>query len=343
MQKILTKIIATVGPSSSDLGILKKLVKEGVSIFRINLSHGQKKHNEEAIKNIVSLKKLYKNIQIMLDTRGLELRVGDLKPDCLINKNQKLYIVDQAYYDKNYDGCKYLPINYSAVLKDIKIGQRVLIDEGKVECIVTRNLKNQKMIELKVVYPGLVTSKRHITFPGIEFKNLGLVPDDKADIKYFSAKYPIDIVSQSFIYGQGDVLEMRSFLKSIKKTGIKLFAKIETKKSLDNIVGILEASDGIMVARGDLATDIPYWEIPKWEIKLVKTAQKFNKFVIVATEMLHSMIHSPMPTRAEIIDVGFASMIGANAVMLSGETSIGKYPVETVRAMKNILVASENI
>ncbi|CDZ75716.1 Pyruvate kinase [Peptoniphilus sp. ING2-D1G] len=332
-----TKIVATIGPASDSEEKLRALFKEGVDVCRLNFSHGTR---EEHLFRIDRIKKLREEmglpIAIMLDTKGPEIRIGKFKDDSeyRLESGDKFTITT-----KEIEGTKdMVSVSYKDMPKDLKKGSRVLIDDGLISMIVD-DIKDE-YIELSVENGGLISSRKGVNLPGIEVNLPALTQKDIEDIK-FGIENDIDFIAASFVRSREDVLNIRSILEDNDNFDIKIISKVESKQGLANLEEILEVSDGIMVARGDLGVEIMTEEVPIAQKKMIKMCNLAGKPVITATQMLDSMIRNPRPTRAEANDVANAVLDGTSAVMLSGETASGKYPVESVKTMRRIVEVTE--
>ena len=331
-----TKIIATIGPVSKDLKSLESLVKAGVNIFRLNFSHGSHKWHGEVIKKIRKLNKIHESsIAIILDTKGPEIRTGDLSVPIKLRKGGKLTLTID--HNATYENSGKVGVSYDAFVNDIEVGEKILVDNGIINLKVTK--KTETDIICKVLNGGVLTSRRHLNLPMKDVSLASITQQDWEDIK-FGVKMQVDFIALSFVRRADEILELKRFLEK-QKSCINVIAKIECYEATKHLGTICDASDGIMVARGDLGAEIPFSHVPRVQRELIETCKNFQKPVIVATQMLESMIHNPMPTRAEVTDVSTAVFQRADAVMLSGETASGKYPMQTVKAMTEIAKQTE--
>jgi pyruvate kinase len=319
-----TKITVTLGPSSSSVAEITALVKAGMDIARINLSHGDRKSHSELIKNIkVVRKKLKSHTAILLDTRGPEIRVGKISEPIMLIEGRPIILSGRT--TKCNPGK--LGVNHSGIAKDIKTGDKILLDDGKM--VLTVESVNKNEVHARVVVGGLLTSRKRVSLPGVDVDLPSVSEEDREDI-LFGIQQGVDFIAASFIRRAKDILAIRKILQDNDGTQ-DIIAKIENRQGVANIEEILEVSDGLMVARGDLGVEVPAEEVPVIQKRLIRAANGCGKPVITATQMLESMISSPTPTRAEASDVTNAVMDGTDAVMLSGETAMGKYPVDAVR------------
>lgn len=332
-----TKIVCTIGPSSESEEVLEQLINEGMSVARLNFSHGSIPEHKIKIDRIKKVReKLQRPVAIMFDTKGPEIRLGNLKDDMEPYLN-----VDDEYILTTKDLIgdeKIASITYKELPKDIKKGDSILIDDGLIELKVESVTGDE--IHTKVVNGGFIKSKKGVNVPNVKLRLPSLTEKDIADLK-FGVKEDIDFVAASFVRTKEDVLNIRSVLESEGMYNVQIISKIENKEGLENIDAIIEVSDGIMVARGDLGVEIPTEEVPIVQKEIIKKCNLKGKPVITATQMLDSMIRNPRPTRAEANDVANAVLDGSDAIMLSGETASGAYPVEAVKTMAKIARAME--
>ena len=331
-----TKIVATIGPASESEDILKILFTEGVNVARLNFSHGS--HEEHKIK-IDRIKKLRKEmdlpIGIMLDTKGPEIRLGEVDGEVSLEIGDKFILTSEDLVgDKNIAS-----ISYKDLYKDVEVGDRILIDDGLVELLV-KEIEGEKIIT-EVENSGLISSHKGVNVPGVDIKLPALTERDIEDIR-FGVREDIDFIAASFIRSREDVLAIRRVLEEESDYTTKIISKIESQKAVELIDEIIEVSDGIMVARGDLGVEIETEAVPIVQKEIIKKCNVAGKTVITATQMLDSMIRNPRPTRAETNDVANAVLDGTSAVMLSGETASGKYPVEAVETMRKIIEYTES-
>ena len=332
-----TKIICTIGPASSDEKIFRKMCEAGLNVARLNFSHGS---HEEHLKKIEMIKKVREEldapIAIMLDTKGPEYRIKTFE-------NEKVTVHDGdefIFTTRDVVGNEsVVGVNYSGLVNDLSVGDRVLVNNGLV-IFEVKKITDTDVI-CTTVTGGELSDRKSMSFPNKVLKQVYLSEQDKEDL-LFGIKNDMDYVACSFVSCRQDVLDVRNFLNENGGDDIDIIAKIENRSGVDNIDEILSVSDGIMVARGDMGVEIPYEELPAIQKKLITTCRYRGKRVITATEMLESMIHNPRPTRAEISDVANAVYDGTSAVMLSGETAAGKYPVEAVQAMSKSAKETEH-
>lgn len=324
-----TKIICTIGPASENSKILTKMIQNGMDIARLNFSHGTYTNHKLLIKNIrIVAKKMHKKVEILQDLQGPKIRIGELKKPVTIKKNQAVVI------GKNFD----LDFDISTTVKK---GDRILIEDGLMEIKVT-GVKG-KLITCKVINGGKVQSHKGVNLPDSKVKFPIITEKDIADLQ-FGLKNGVDYVALSFVGSDKDIIQMKKLIKKYLSTGKKkplIVAKIERRDGVKNFNKILKQTDVVMVARGDLGVEMPDWDVPVMQKDIIAKCRKARKPVIVATQMLDSMIRNPRPTRAEVSDVANAVIDRADAVMLSGESASGKYPVEAVMEMRRIIEDTE--
>jgi len=332
-----TKIICTLGPATDDEKILRELVLNGMNVARLNFSHGT--HQEHLIRaNMVKKvrEELKLPVALMLDTKGPEIRIKKFAKGKVVLKEDSIFTLttNDVEGDENI-----VAVTYSGLPEDVNIKDKILIDDGLIEMVVKE--KNETDIKCKVINGGEVSDNKGVNIPGVEI-NLPYVSEkDKQDL-LFAVNNDFDFIAASFVRNSADVKELQKILFENDATEIKIISKIENRSGVDEIEDIIRNSDGIMVARGDMGVEIPFKELPALQKSLIKKSYLAGKPVITATQMLDSMIRNPRPTRAEITDVANAIYDGTSALMLSGEISIGKYPVETLKTMSEITVETEN-
>ena len=331
-----TKIIATLGPSSS--GLIEKLIKEGVDVFRINFSHSNHKEAEILINKIRIINtKLKTNISILADLQGPKLRIGEIKPNTHLNDGDDIII--KAGNEFIGDG-KAIFVNYKTLPTDVNKGENILVDDGKIILKVTDTNKTDQ-INAKVIQGGDLFSNKGFNLPNTNISQPALTEKDIKDA-IFSAKQSVDWIALSFVRKVADVKLLIELLEKNTDHRIPVIAKIEKPEGVKNIDDIMKYASGIMVARGDLGVEINASEVPLIQKKLVNKAKKARIPVIIATQMMESMMKSLNPNRAEVNDVANSVMDGADAVMLSGETSVGNHPLEVVQTISSIIGKVEN-
>lgn len=332
-----TKIVCTIGPASENREVFKTLVKEGLNVARLNFSHGDHEEQLARINMIKSVREeLNMPVAILLDTKGPEIRTGKFQePVYTLVEGQEFTLTTKDLVGTE-KGCQ---ISYLGLPHDVKPGDKILIDDGLIELEVLETTDTD--IKTKVLNGGDVKNNKGVNVPGVSINLPAITEKDINDI-IFGIENEIDFIAASFIRKAEDVLEIRRVLEENHADNIHIISKIENQEGMDNLEEILEVSDGLMVARGDLGVEIPTEMVPLAQKKMIQLCNREGKPVITATQMLDSMIRNPRPTRAEATDVANAIFDGTDAVMLSGETAAGKYPVESVRTMSDIAKAAES-
>ncbi len=340
MYKAKTKIICTIGPASENKQTIMELVKNGMSIARLNLSHGNKEYYKKIINIIEEVREeLGIPVAILMDTRGPEIRTKNfVGGEAELKVGQELIISSGDEDGTNEGFC----ITYPTLYKDVQPGSKVLIDDGLIELEVFKVDAPKKKIYCTVKNGGIVKNKKGINVPNVDI-HLPAITDKDCDDIIYGLKNDIDYIAASFIRKKEDVLEIRKFLDDNGGKDVKIISKIENQQGVDNIDEIIEISDAIMIARGDLGVETPTEMIPITQKMIIEHCNKAELPVITATQMLDSMIKNPRPTRAEVSDVANAVIDGTDAIMLSGETAAGAYPIESVKVMSKIAQASENM
>jgi pyruvate kinase len=331
-----TRIVATIGPASENPIVLKKIIIAGMNVARLNFSHGDHAEHFERLRKIRAVaQENGKVVAVLQDLGGVKIRIGDFKKGYInLVKGQKFTITS-----KKCDGDEQcVSINYKKLPQEVKVGQKILIDDGTKELRVTRTSDEQ--IETKVIVGGMIRSRRGVNVPGARLSCSAITAKDKRDVVEFGIKNSVDFIALSFVRSAQDVLQLKKILDKNNSTA-KIIAKIETPEAVENIDDIICVADGTMVARGDLAVEMPAYDVPHLQKMIVKKCNIVGKPVIVATQMLESMIASPVPTRAEVTDVANAILDGADAVMLSAESAVGSYPVNAVKKMTEIAQRTE--
>ncbi|MBQ4651298.1 MAG: pyruvate kinase [Oscillospiraceae bacterium] len=331
-----TKIICTIGPASEDPKVFRQMCLAGMNVARLNFSHGTHEQHQEKIDMIKAVREELKlPIAIMLDTKGPEYRIGTFAEG-------RINLADGAdfcFTTRDIVGDESIvSVSYKGLCEDLEAGDTVLVNNGLVIFCVERI--DGCDIHCKVVTGGVLSDRKSMSFPGKVMRQKYLSEQDKADL-LFGIKNDVDFVAASFVSGKQDLLDLRSFINDNGGSDIELIAKIENQSGVDNIDDICTACEGVMVARGDLGVEVPFTELPAIQKYLIEKCRMLGKRVITATEMLESMINNPRPTRAEISDVANAVYDGTSAIMLSGESAAGKYPVESVRVMSRIAEETE--
>lgn len=329
MKKREVKIVATIGPASHSERMILELAKVGVNIFRINLSHAKPKEIGERVRWIRDAsKKLKRPLLVLGDLPGHKIRIGEMVINTNLDNGQK-FIISKTISKGDKFGCG---LNFPEALDTVQIGAEVFIDDGTIKLRVDKKTENE--IETTVIAGGNLKSKKGFLGEGISLKNAKISDKDKEGIKSM-IEHKADMIAVSFVENADDIKEVIKL--TAKNTNVKLIAKIETINGVKNAEKILEYSDGLMIARGDLGLAVPIAQVPHIQKRLIKLCNASGKFVITATHMMESMITRPLPTRAEVSDVANAVLDGTDAVMLSAESAEGKFPVETVIMMRGIV------
>ena len=330
-----TKIICTIGPSSESFTMLEKLAKAGMNIVRLNMSHGDHESHMKVIKSVRTLnKKLENPIAILVDTQGPEIRTGDIKQELNLKKDDIISVVARGEENVEFTSIR---VNYEDLVNDVTIGDMITVDNGLINLEVLT--KEDRTMQCKVIDGGILKSKRHVNLPGIRVNLPAITEKDKRDI-LFSISQEVDFIALSFVRNAEDVDQLKALLGN-KVEKIKVISKIEDQEGLKNLSEILDKSDGVMVARGDLGVEIAIEKLPRVQRRIIRLCAQQGKRVIVATHMLESMIKNPIPTRAEVTDVANAVYEEADAIMLSGESAMGKYPVKCVEILSRITLSIE--
>ena len=332
-----TKIICTLGPATDNPQILEKMILSGMNVARFNFSHGAYEDHEKRLKEVIAVReKLNAPVATLLDTKGPEVRLGDFEnPDGVtINEGDKFVLTTKECLGTE----KKSFVNYEGLPRDVKPGTVILINDGlismKVDCVKGSD------IHCTVIDGGLLTNHKGVNVPGVDLNMPYLSESDMNDLK-FGAAHDFDVIAASFIRSATDVTILRNFVDAIGWKNVKIISKIENVQGVNNIDSIIAASDGIMVARGDMGVEIDFQRIPAIQKMIIRKVYDAGKIVVTATQMLESMINNPRPTRAEITDVANAIYDGTSAIMLSGESAVGKHPVEAVQTMTSIALTTE--
>lgn len=333
-----TKIIATLGPASSSKEMIKKLIKSGVDVLRVNFSHATHDEVERIVDDVNDLRKeLGSNVTLLGDLQGPKIRIGELENDIELKKNQSLSICSNL---SESNGIDKIFISYPSFAKDVKPGENILVDDGKlIFKVISTNKKDT--VDIKVVQEGVLKPRKGVNLPNTKISQPALTEKDIDDAK-FAVKKSFDWIALSFVRSKKDVLQLRELLESQCDYHIPIISKIEKPQAIEKIDSIIKVSNGIMVARGDLGIEIPAEEVPLNQKKIVAKCKKRGIPVVIATQMMESMIDSLTPSRAEVNDVANSVMDGADAIMLSGETSMGKYPCEVVKKIGDIIHGVED-
>lgn len=334
-----TKIVCTIGPASESIETLEQLIESGMNVARLNFSHGDFEEHGARIENIrLAAKNKDKTVAILLDTKGPEIRTGSFK-----DGKADLIAGNVVYVSmKEIEGtAERFSITYEGLIDDVHIGSKILLDDGLIELEVLNIDKAADEIKTRALNTGVIKNKKGVNVPNVAVNLPGITEKDAKDIE-FGIEHDVDYIAASFVRRASDVLEIKELIEKHTDAQIQIIPKIENQEGIDNIDQILEVSDGLMVARGDLGVEIPAEDVPLAQKELIKKCNIAGKPVITATQMLDSMQRNPRPTRAEASDVANAIFDGTDAIMLSGETAAGEYPVESVQTMNNIALKTES-
>ncbi|MBH45604.1 MAG: pyruvate kinase [Flavobacteriaceae bacterium] len=333
-----TKIIATLGPASDKEEIIEEMILSGVDVFRINFSHAEHEDVKKRIQSIRKIsKKLNSNTSILADLQGPKLRIGEVESDIKVAPGDQISFLNGDPFEGNKEK---VFMNYENFSRDVKPGERILLDDGKLIFEVIATDKHSR-VDAKVIQGGKLKSKKGVNLPNTKISLPALTKKDIIDAEIAIGE-EVDWIALSFVRNSEDILDLRKMIEKQSGHKIPIIAKIEKPEGIENIDKIISYCDGLMVARGDLGVEIPPAEVPLVQKELVKLAKKARIPVIIATQMMESMIDSLTATRAEVNDVANSVMDGADAVMLSGETSVGEYPVEVIKSMSSIILSVEN-
>lgn len=331
-----TKIVCTLGPASADEAIMEQMLLSGMNVARFNFSHGTHESHEKMIARFRAVRdRLQLPAAVLLDTKGPEIRLGEIEGGSAEVKTGDDFTLTTCDVQGNASRCA---ISYADLPSQLKEGDSVLIDDGRVHLTVRETTNTE--IRCTVISGGKIATRKGVNVPGVHLTMPYLSERDKSDL-LFGIAHDVDFIAASFVRTAKDVIDMRKFLNYNGGHNIRIIAKIENEEGVDHFDEILKNCDGIMVARGDMGVEIAYERLPGLQKRFIRRCYQAGKMVITATQMLESMISNPSPTRAEITDVANAVFDGTSAVMLSGESASGKYPVEAVRAMARIAAQAE--
>jgi pyruvate kinase len=331
-----TKIICTIGPASDNVTVLRNMMLAGMDVARLNFSHRSHASHKYCIDLIRELNRRYRrHIEILQDLEGYRVRVGRFKhkKSIELKKRQQVILTNQDILGER----DVIPFNYEGSLNKIKPGSSIYIDDGNIALVVKSSAK--EYLKAEVVIPGSLKENRGINIPDVALSFKGLTDKDRVDIQ-FGIENKVDYIAQSFVRNKNDIIQVKNIVKP-DLPNCKIIAKIENRQGIKNIDEIIDVSDGIMIARGDMGVSIPIYEIPVVQKLIIKKCNQAKKFVITATQMLESMVENLRPERAEVTDVANAVLDGSDFVMLSAETAIGHHPVEAVKMMNQILKFTE--
>ena len=331
-----TKIVCTLGPATDNEEVLRQMMLEGMNVARCNFSHATYDEHKKRMDMIKKLRKeVGQPVAILLDTKGPEVRVKNFKDGRVTLEDGQLFTLTADEVEGTKDK---VSVTYNRLYEDLEVGMRVLIDDGLIEMQVEQ--VDRTNIVCRVINGGTVSNHKGVNVPDVDLSMPYISDKDREDI-LFGISQDVDFIAASFVQKKEDILQLRRLLEKNGGSDIKIIAKIENAQGVTNIDDIIEVSDGIMVARGDMGVEIPYEEVPVIQKKIIKKVYRTGKQVITATQMLESMIKNPRPTRAETTDVANAVYDGTSAIMLSGETAAGAYPVEAVKTMVRIAERTE--
>jgi pyruvate kinase len=331
-----TKIVATLGPASSDKEVLRQMFEAGLNVCRLNFSHGAYEDHQKVIETIRELnEETGLNVAILADLQGPKIRTNEMENNgVLLENGSEVLIVTE----KVLGTAQKFSINYAQLPQDVQPGERILLDDGKLALEIVKT-DGKKLITAKVIHGGILSSKKGVNFPNTKISMPSLTPKDLEDLS-FALDQNVDWIGLSFVRSARDIIELKHIIAS-RKCKAKVIAKIEKPEAIEDIDQIIKESDALMVARGDLGVEVPYQSVPLIQKMLINKCIIHAKPIIVATQMMESMITNISPTRAEVNDVANAVLDGADAVMLSGETSVGKFPIEVIKTMNNIVTEME--
>jgi len=333
------KIIATIGPSSNTVEMLEKMIKAGMNAARINMSHGTYDAHEQSIKNIrQASRNVGREVAVLLDLQGPKIRVDKL-PEPLQLNDGDIWVIGPSHVKDQYPeyASNFIPTIYKNLVKDAHVGARILFDDGLLEAEAIE--KDRDVLKIKVIVGGILKSNKGINLPYVKVSAPSFTDKDREDL-IFGLKQGVDYVALSFVRTAEDILEVKSLLHQMK-VNIPIVSKVEKPEALDNMESIIQASDAIMIARGDMGVEVGNHLVPSIQKKMIKACNELGKPIITATQMLESMITNSRPTRAEASDVANAIWDGTDCVMLSGETASGKYPIEAIQIMGQIVEEAE--
>ena len=330
-----TKIVATIGPASSAKGVLKNMIEAGVNVCRLNFSHADHDTHLKTIQTIKEInRELHVHTAILADLQGPKIRVGEVEEGTILEEGSELFITDKPCISNNNT----LYISYHRFASDVEVGELVKIDDGKIYLEITSTNK-QDVVKAKVLHGGPLSSNKGVNLPNTKISQACLTKKDLTDLAFILTQ-PIEWIGLSFVRSANDIFELKEHIKKANHHA-RVIAKIEKPQAVEDLDAILDATDAVMVARGDLGVEIPMQTVPVLQKKITHACLEKAKPVIIATQMLESMVENITPTRAEVNDVANSVMDGADALMLSGETSVGAFPVQSVEAMHKIVADVE--
>ena len=328
-----TKIICTLGPSSSDEKMIAKMASRGMNVARINFSHRDQQQHQKMIDVVRAVNKKHGyNVSILADLEGYRIRIGRFKKNIVLKRNQQFFMSNEPYLGKDH-----IPFDYMEDIKNIKKGDNIFVDDGKIHFRVQGHY--EKKLKVKVVQDGILKERKGVNIPQVRLQSNLMTEKDRVGIE-FAIQNKIEKIAQSFVRNKKDIQRVVEIVKP-KAPDCKIIAKIENEEGVRNIDGIIDACDGVMVARGDLGVTLPIYTIPIVQKYIIRHCNRRKKLSITATQMLDSMIENGRPTRAEVSDVANAILDGTDYVMLSGETAVGRYPSRTIQMMSQIIEYTE--
>ena len=331
-----TKIVATLGPASSDKDTLRQMFQAGLNVCRLNFSHGSHEDHAAVVKTIRELnEETGLNVAILADLQGPKIRTNEMENNGVELVNGSIVTIG---IEKVLGTAQRFSINYEKLPQDVQAGERILLDDGKLALEVVAT-DGKKEFTAKVIHGGILSSKKGVNFPNTRISMPSLTPKDLEDLD-FALSQDVDWIGLSFVRSARDIIELKHIIAT-KNAKAKVIAKIEKPEAIDDIDEIIRESDGLMVARGDLGVEVPFQKVPLIQKMLITKCITQAKPIIVATQMMETMINNITPTRAEVNDVANAVLDGADAVMLSGETSVGKFPIEVIKTIANIVTEME--
>ena len=328
-----TKIICTLGPVSCEEAMVGKMASRGMNVALINFSHGNRQQHQKMIDAVRSInEKQGFSVTLLVDLEGYRIRIGRFKRQIALKRNQKYYVSNEPYQGEDH-----IPFDYQEDVKTVEQGENIFIDDGTIQLRVIGH--SGKKLKVKVIQEGILKERKGVNIPCLKLQSNIMTDKDQADLQ-FGIEQKVDKVAQSFVRNKKDIQRVVDIVHP-KLPECKIFAKIESEEGVRNVDSILDACDGIMVARGDLGVGLPIYKIPMVQKHLINHCNRKKKYSITATQMLDSMIENGRPTRAEVSDIANAILDGTDYVMLSGETAIGRYPSRSVQMMANIIEYTE--
>ncbi len=327
-----TKIVATMGPATADKQVLKQMILDGLNVCRLNCSHGSHEDHKKSIDLIREInEETGLNVSILADLQGPKIRTYEMENNGVMMKEGAIVTI---VTERITGTAEKFGISYSLMPRDVQPGERILLDDGKLQMEIVET-NGESEIKAKVIHGGILSSKKGVNLPNTKISLPSLTEKDREDLEFALAN-DVDWIGLSFVRSARDIIELKHIISN-RQAKARVVAKIEKPEAIDDIDEIIKVTDALMVARGDLGVEVPYQNVPLIQKMLIRKGHQFAKPVIVATQMMESMITNVTPTRAEVNDVANAVLDGADAVMLSGETSVGKFPIEVIRTMVNIV------